>query len=95
MHALPLFLLFTSLHHVSAWSGLGHCTVGYVAEALFTDAAANLVNNLLQNDEGDICDAATWADRVRHTHEFAHTDVWHFIGTYSLVASEFKLAGVI
>jgi hypothetical protein len=82
MHPIPVLLLILSyFRQASAWSGLGHCTVGYVAKALFTDAASNLVNDLLQpNDEFDICDAATWADKVRHTHEFAHTASWHFIG---------------
>lgn len=91
MHTFSLLLLsLTWFHHVTAWSGLGHCTVGYVAQALFTDAAANLVNDLLQNndqfkiceadaDNCDICDAATWADRVRRTHEYAFTAGWHFI----------------
>jgi hypothetical protein len=88
MHFLPLVLIsLTYFRHVSAWSGLGHCTVGYIAEALFTDAASNLVNDILQpNDKFDICDAATWADKVRETAEFAHTASWHFIGTSSLVA---------
>lgn len=82
MHFVPLLLLSLSyFRQASAWSGLGHCTVGYVAQALFTDAATNLVNELLQpNDDFDICNAAEWADTIKHTSQWAHTASWHFIG---------------
>jgi S1/P1 Nuclease len=83
MHRTFLFipLLSITCHLATAWSGLGHCTVGYLAETFFTDAASSMVNDLLRNDDGDdICDVATWADKVKFTHAFEGTDVWHFIG---------------
>lgn len=64
---------------VACWGGLGHRTVGYIAQKHFTDEAAQLFESLIQpTDSFDISDAAIWADGIRHNR--GYTEGWHFIG---------------
>lgn len=65
--------------NVACWGGLGHRTVGYLAEHYFTDDAAQLFKDLIKPSSSfDISDAAVWADSIRHREPF--TEGWHFIG---------------
>jgi len=69
--------------NVAAWGGLGHRTVGYLAEHYFTEDAAQLVKDLIKpTDSFDISDAAIWADGIRQRQHW--TEGWHFIGEYLL-----------
>jgi hypothetical protein len=78
---LPLttFALLAFASNVACWGGLGHRTVGYLAEHYFTEDAAQLVKDLIKpTDSFDISDAAIWADGIRQRHHY--TEGWHFIG---------------
>ena len=69
--------------NVAGWGGLGHRTVGYLAEHYFTEDAAQLVKDLIKpSDSFDISDAAIWADGIRQRQHW--TEGWHFIGEYLL-----------
>jgi hypothetical protein len=71
--------LLTFAGNVACWGGLGHRTVGYLAEHYFTDDAAQFVKDLIKpTDSFDISDAAIWADGIRQRQHF--TEGWHFIG---------------
>ena len=62
-----------------SWGGLGHRTVGYLAQKHLTDEATIMVAKLLKNNKGyDISDAATWADAVRY--RYPESRQWHYIG---------------
>ena len=66
----------------AAWGGLGHRTVGYLAQHFFTEDAAQLIQDLLKPTESfDIGDAAVWPDTIRMRQPF--TEGWHFIGKRS------------
>jgi hypothetical protein len=69
---------------VVAWGGLGHRTVGYLAEKHLTDEAKSLFDTLLANDEGyDYSDAAVWADAIKS--KMPWTRPLHYIsGSWSL-----------
>ena len=74
-----LLLLLLSAQSVLSWGGLGHRTVGYLAQKHLTDDAKIMVAKLLKNDKGyDISDAATWADAVRY--RYPESRQWHYIG---------------
>ncbi|KAK1757306.1 S1/P1 nuclease [Echria macrotheca] len=63
---------------VVAWGGLGHRTVGYLAEKHLTDEAKSLFDTLLANDQGfDYSDAAVWADAIKQ--RMPWTRPLHFI----------------
>lgn len=83
---LAVFLLAQG---VISWGGLGHRTVGYLAQKHLTDDAAIMVAKLLKNNKGyDISDATTWADAVRY--RYPESRKWHYIGElfkYLLCAS--------
>jgi len=65
--------------NVAGWGGLGHRTVGYLAEHYFTKDASQLVKDLIKpTDSFDISDAAIWADGIRQREPW--TEGWHFIG---------------
>lgn len=69
---------------VACWGGLGHRTVGYIAQKHFTDEAAQLFENLIKpTDSFDISDAAIWADGIRHNR--GYTEGWHFIGKHNQI----------
>ena len=73
------FALLAFAGNVAAWGGLGHRTVGYLAEHYFTEDASQLVKDLIKpSDSFDISDAAIWADGIRQRQHF--TEGWHFIG---------------
>jgi hypothetical protein len=66
----------------AAWGGLGHRTVGYLAQHFFTEDASQLIQDLLKPTESfDIGDAAVWPDTIRMRQPF--TEGWHFIGETS------------
>jgi hypothetical protein len=70
----------------AAWGGLGHRTVGYLAQHFFTEDASQLIQDLLKPTESfDIGDAAVWPDTIRMRQPF--TEGWHFIGETSGVNS--------
>jgi hypothetical protein len=73
------FALLAFAGNVAAWGGLGHRTVGYLAEHYFTEDASQLVKDLIKpSDSFDISDAAIWADGIRQRQHY--TEGWHFIG---------------
>jgi hypothetical protein len=78
-HSFSAFGLLAFTGNVAAWGGLGHRTVGYLAEHYFTEDASQLVKDLIKpTDSFDISDAAIWADGIRQRQHF--TEGWHFIG---------------
>jgi hypothetical protein len=79
LYSSKSFALLTFAGNVAAWGGLGHRTVGYLAEHYFTEDAAQLVKDLIKpTDSFDISDAAIWADGIRQRQHY--TEGWHFIG---------------
>ena len=79
MHALSSLAILTLAGNAACWGGLGHRTVGYLAQQFFTDDAAQLIKDLIKpTDSFDISDAAVWADGVRYRMHW--TEGWHFIG---------------
>lgn len=77
---VPSLVLFSIVPSTTAWGSLGHRTIAYLAQKHLTNDGAALVNNLLGSE--DISDAALWPDEIRHTHGWAYTAGWHFIGTF-------------
>ena len=66
----------------AAWGGLGHRTVGYLAQHFFTEEASQLIQDILKpSNTFDISDAAVWPDTIRQRQPF--TEGWHFIGKMS------------
>jgi hypothetical protein len=79
LHSFTSLTLLAFAGNVACWGGLGHRTVGYLAEHYFTEDAAQLVKDLIKpTDSFDISDAAIWADVIRQRQHF--TEGWHFIG---------------
>lgn len=79
MHTLTVAALFALSGRVACWGGLGHRTVGYLAQKHFTEDAAQLFEDLIKpTDSFDISDAAIWADGIRQRR--GYTEGWHFIG---------------
>jgi hypothetical protein len=79
LHSFTSLTLLAFAGNVACWGGLGHRTVGYLAEHYFTEDAAQLVKDLIKpTDSFDISDAAIWADGIRQRQHF--TEGWHFIG---------------
>jgi hypothetical protein len=78
--------IFALTGQAAAWGGLGHRTVGYLAQHLFSEDASQLIQDLLKPTETfDISDAAVWPDTIRMRQPF--TEGWHFIGTTSGVVA--------
>jgi hypothetical protein len=79
MHSFTSLALLALAGDVACWGGLGHRTVGYLAEHYFTEDAAQFVKDLIKpTDSFDISDAAIWADGIRQRQHF--TEGWHFSG---------------
>jgi hypothetical protein len=82
MLSLTSLTLLALTGQAAAWGGLGHRTVGYLAQHLFTEEATKLIHDLLKPTETfDISDAAVWPDTIRMRQPF--TEGWHFIGKTS------------
>jgi len=79
MHLKSVLLLPLALAtSASAWGGLGHRTVAYLAEKHLTHDAKALVGTLLANPNNyDISDGAVWADKLRDSMAFSKP--YHFI----------------
>jgi hypothetical protein len=74
-----LLFLFYTPHLTWGWGDVGHRTVAYLAEKYLTKQGSQLVEDLISpNDEFDISDAATWADKVKFARPFTRN--WHYIG---------------
>lgn len=79
LHSFTSIALLAFVGDVACWGGLGHRTVGYLAEHYFTEDAVQLVKDLIKPTESfDISDAAIWADGIRQRQHW--TEGWHFIG---------------
>ena len=79
LHKSTYIALLAFAGNVACWGGLGHRTVGYLAQHYFTEDANQLFKDLVKpSDHFDISDAAVWADSIRHREPF--TEGWHFIG---------------
>jgi hypothetical protein len=79
LHSFTSLTLLAFAGNVACWGGLGHRTVGYLAEHYFTEDAAQFVKDLIKpTGSFDISDAAIWADGIRQRQHF--TEGWHFIG---------------
>ena len=76
-----VYAVLLSAQGALSWGGLGHRTVGYLAQKHLTDDAAIMVASLLKNDRGyDVSDACTWADAVRY--RYPESRQWHYIGKF-------------
>jgi hypothetical protein len=67
-----LFVCCTVCH---AWGPDGHFIIARIAESYLTPKTKTAVSDLL--DGKSLCDAATWADRVRKQPEYAWSDSQH------------------
>jgi len=86
MLSLKSITLLALTGQAVAWGGLGHRTVGYLAQHFFTEDASQLIQDLLKPTETfDISDAAVWPDTIRMRQPF--TEGWHFIGKTSGVVA--------
>jgi hypothetical protein len=75
-----LLIVLLSLSFIqlsSCWGGLGHRTVGYLAQKYLTQEGASFAATLL--DDGDLSDAAVWADAIKHHKGWTYTAEWHYI----------------
>lgn len=82
IHSITITALFALTGQVACWGGLGHRTVGYLAQKYLTEDAVKLFDDLIKpTDSFDISDAAVWADGIRHNR--GYTEGWHFIGEHS------------
>ena len=82
MFSLPSLTVFALTGQAAAWGGLGHRTVGYLAQHFFTEEASQLIQDILKpSNTFDISDAAVWPDTIRQRQPF--TEGWHFIGKRS------------
>jgi hypothetical protein len=80
MHLTTPLTLLTLAPGALTWAGLGHRTVGYLAQELLTPDAKTYVNALIRPSATfDISDAAVWPDTIRMRRPW--TSGWHFIGT--------------
>lgn len=77
---LSLLLVLPFIPAATAWGGLGHRTVAYLASMYFTTESNHFTNTLLNNQ--DISTAALFADKVRHMPQFAYSANWHFIDAH-------------
>jgi len=78
MHTLTLLNLLSFTFGAAAWGGLGHRTVGYLAQKYFDDNAVAYFEKVIHPSNAfDISDAAIWADGVRYKRPY--TSGWHFI----------------
>ncbi|KAI8928953.1 S1/P1 nuclease-domain-containing protein [Entophlyctis helioformis] len=73
-----LALAAASAPAVSAWGGVGHWTVGYVAMNFLDDNAKAVVADLLKPTE-TLAYVSVWADIVRNTAAFSFTSGYHFV----------------
>lgn len=79
MYKSASLAVLTLASQVACWGGLGHRTVGYLAQKRFTKEGAELFETLIRPTTSfDISDAAVWADSIRHNR--GYTEGWHFIG---------------
>lgn len=78
------FFLFTLLalfpSPITSWGNLGHRTIAYLAEKYLTPPGHTYIQQLLR--DGDISDAAIWADSYKYTPPGRHTSSWHFINAH-------------
>lgn len=82
MHTAILLSLLGFTSETVAWGGLGHRTVGYLAQNYFNDNAVAYFEKVINpSNIFDISDAAIWADGVRYKRPY--TSGWHFIVSLS------------
>jgi len=64
-----------------AYGGVGHRTIGYLAEKWLTPAATRIFSDILANDRGyDFSDAAVWADKARDQDWLSwDSGPWHYV----------------
>jgi hypothetical protein len=74
IHALCLFFLFTT--KLFSWGFYGHRIVGQIAsDELTTETRTKVLNYLPRG----LANESLWADQVRSTPEWSHSEPWHFI----------------
>ncbi|KAI8929686.1 S1/P1 nuclease-domain-containing protein [Entophlyctis helioformis] len=73
-----LALAAASAPAVSAWGGVGHWTVGYVAMNFLDDNAKAVVADLLKPTE-TLAYVSVWADIVRNSAAFSFSREYHFV----------------
>lgn len=78
MRAFTTVALLAFASETIAWGGLGHRTVGYLAQKYFNENAVAYFEKVINPSNAfDISDAAVWADSVRYRRPY--TSGWHFI----------------
>jgi hypothetical protein len=60
-----------------SWGGVGHKTIGTIAENHLTPAAKAGIRNLIGDTA--IADIASWADQARSTPAYKYTGPWHYL----------------
>jgi hypothetical protein len=73
-------LALSLANHAACWGDVGHRTVGYLAYKNLQPSTASYIDEILRNENNyDIGDAATWADKQKFGRPW--TKPWHYIGT--------------
>ncbi|XP_031478119.1 endonuclease 4-like [Nymphaea colorata] len=77
-----LVVLMQFVPEVRAWGKEGHYVVCKIAEALLSEDAANAVKALLpEHAHGELASVCSWADEIRHYHDWRWSSPLHYIDT--------------
>ena len=76
-HLVPFAPLFFPL--VSAWGGVGHEAVAYVAQDFVADATKTYIQDILGTGTSYMAAVATWADTYRYTDAGGWSAPLHFV----------------
>ncbi|CAN6457699.1 unnamed protein product [Victoria cruziana] len=78
--SLVVFMQFVP--EVRAWGQEGHYAVCKIAEALLSEDAADAVKALLpEHANGELASVCSWADEIRHYHNWRWSSPLHYIDT--------------
>ncbi|KKY20078.1 putative nuclease s1 [Phaeomoniella chlamydospora] len=92
-HLVPFAPLFFPL--VSAWGGVGHEAVAYVAQDFVADATKTYIQDILGTGTSYMAAVATWADTYRYTDAGGWSAPLHFVDANdSSSTSDDKLSAI-
>lgn len=80
---LKRIFIFGSLlfHSVLTWGPIGHSTIAEIAQQLISPSTNEVIKPILKKYDGNMSQAANWADQVRILPEFKWSEPVHFINT--------------
>ncbi|KAF9200305.1 hypothetical protein BGZ49_009478 [Haplosporangium sp. Z 27] len=71
-------MIALSANNVQAWGEVGHTITGMIAQQYLTSNTASVINTLLSDYQGQLGNAAPWADSVRGLSSFKWATPLHF-----------------